>query len=263
MATILLVAGPPFGVALWTQVTARLSGHGHDVRELDLWHPLPEDPTVAGLAARVAEAARAAGPDVVVVAHGSAVVIARAAADLADIGALVLCNGPIDGLDPYTRALSVLAKQPHVFAATVLRPGPWTRWLSSSVGLRRAVVNPYVMDRDTVVAIAGPLVEDGAARLALARFLRDLAGEADRKGPNGTRTLLLWGNDDRLYPAHVADSARRLIPGIEVLEVPGGRHLHPIERPWFLADELHEWLAVERSPTPTPPDHDTNVTNSA
>ena len=66
---VLLLAGPPASAALWRDVQARLSSH-LPVEAVELFDPLPADPTVAGLAASVADRARALGGDVVIVAHG-------------------------------------------------------------------------------------------------------------------------------------------------------------------------------------------------
>ncbi len=245
MATILLVAGPPGSAALWADVVPRFTHHGHRARAVELWDPVPTDPTVRGLAATVSELVRDAGDDVVLIAHGTAVPVARAAADRVPPRALVLCNGPIDGLDPVTAGL---ARTPSGLASTLLRPAVWNRWLASSAGLRRTVVNPYVMDRDTVVALTAPYIRSADGRRAVAAFLADLRTSADRTGPDGVPTALVWGTDDPLYPPHLTDLARTRIPGVEVLEVPGGQHFHPLERPWWLADAVNEWLAVERSP---------------
>lgn len=244
MATILLVAGPPASAALWKDVVPRFAYHGHRAQTLELWDPIPTDPTVTGLAKTVADAVQAAGDDVVLIAHGTAVPVARAAADRSPPRALVLCNGPIDQLDAVTAGV---ARAPAGLASALLRPAVWNRWLASSAGLRRTVVNPYVMDRDTVVALTAPYTGSAAGRRAVAAFLADLRTAADRTGPDSVPTALVWGTDDPLYPPGVIDTARTRIPGLEVLEVPGGQHFHPLERPWWLADAVAEWLAGERS----------------
>lgn len=247
MPTVLLVAAPPASSAMWSDVVHRLTTHGIRSRPIELWEPVPIDATVAGLAARLVEEIESTDGEVIVVAHGTALPIARAAAAATRLAGLVLTNGPIEALDPATRTLAGLARSPRALAATLLQPAAWTRWLASSAGMRRTVVNPYVMDRDTVVALTTPYTRTSDHRAAAARFLRDLRSIAPPGAPQTARTLLVWGDEDPLYPAALIDTARARIPGIQVAEVPGGQHLHPIERPWYLADLVAEWWAGERS----------------
>lgn len=247
MPTLLLVAAPPASSAMWTDVVQRLSTHGVGSRAIELWDPAPADASVDGLAARLVDEIAATDGDVVVVAHGTAVPVARQAASRIDLAGLVLTNGPFDALDPATRALAGLARSPRALAASLLQPAAWNRWLASSAGMRRTVVNPYVMDRDTVVALTAPYTRSAEHRAAAARFLRDLRRLDPPAAPRSARNLLIWGDEDPLYPAAIIDTARGLIPDLDVIEVPGGQHLHPIERPWYIADLVVEWWSGERS----------------
>ena len=246
MTTLLLVAAPPASSAMWNDVTRRLAHHGLRARAIELWDPTPADPTVDGLAQRLVEEILGTDGEVILVAHGTALPIARAAAARTPVAGLVLTNGPVEELDlPPGRWR--LARSPRALAATLLQPAAWTRWLASSAGMRRTVVNPYVMDRDTVVALTAPYTASAAHRESAARFLRDLRSIAQPDAPQTDRSLLVWGDEDPLYPASLCDVARAGIPGIEVVEVPGGQHFHPIERPWYIADLVAEWMGVERS----------------
>lgn len=247
MTTLLLVAAPPASSAMWGDVIRRLAHHGLRARAVELWDPVPSDPSVDGLCRRLIEEIETASDDVVLVAHGTALPIARAAAARVPVAGLVLTNGPIDALDPATRTLARLARSPRALGATLLQPGAWNRWLASSAGMRRTVVNPYVMDRDTVVALTAPYTGSAEHRETAARFLRDLRQLTPPSAPQTDRTLLVWGDEDPLYPASLCDRARAVIPGVEVREVPGGQHFHPVERPWYIADVIGEWLAGERS----------------
>ncbi len=245
---VLLVAGPPGSAVLWSSVRARWEGVLH-AEAVELFEPVPADPTVQGLAQRLADRVASAPRPLAVVAHGTAVPVALAAASLSPPARLVLSDGPIHRLDPFTRALASLCRVPRIAANTLLQPAFLERWLSSSAGLRRAVVNPYVMDRDTVVALLAPLVRTPQSRLALARFLGSLP-EAVRsphrfEGP----TLLCWGELDPLYPIQMADEARRWLPRATTVSIPGGQHMHPEERPWEIADQVAAWLT--REPTTT------------
>jgi pimeloyl-ACP methyl ester carboxylesterase len=179
-----------------------------------------------------------------VVAHGLALPAAIAAARLSPPRALVLSNGPLGRLDPVTAALARAPGLPFL-----LNPAIWLRWLASSAGLRRAVVNPYVMDRDTVVALCGPSVDSAAGRRATAAYakslLRPLPDARDLPCP----VLLLWGDADALYPPFLAASGEAAGPGTTYVAVPGGRFLHPEERPWAMADAIASWVGSRRSVT--------------
>ncbi len=243
MATILLVAGPPFGPPLWDQVARRLRHHGHRVHT----HALVGPEAGPGLDGRVAglSAAAAALDAPVLVAHGLAVPVALRLGPAAGLAGLVLSNGPVDAVDPVVRGLARLCRSPGLAARSWLHPVLFQRWLWSSAGLRRAVVNPYVMGRDTVVAVTGAALVSAAARADMARFMVDLVeyGPWPGTAPAAAgRRLLVWGDDDRLYPAAVADRARVKLEDADFVRVPGGRHLHPVERPWELADAVHGWL---------------------
>lgn len=216
-----------------------------DVEAIELFDPPPEDPTVHGLAAAVVARARALKRPIALVAHGSAVPVAWRAAAALEPAALVLSDGPVSRLDPVTTALCQLARSPWLFSKTVLQPHVLTSWLVSSAGLRRAVVNPYVADRDTVVALLAPLLRSPAHRLAVARFLASLPTAVGSPPSFAGRTLLCWGDADPLYGPEMADEARRWLPQADVVAVPGGQHLHPVERPWAMADLVMAWLAKQ------------------
>jgi pimeloyl-ACP methyl ester carboxylesterase len=239
--TILLVSGPPVSALLWDDVADRLKYHGLAVEVVELFAPVPPDPSVAGLARDLGKAVDAIEGPVVLVAHGTAVPVAWELAGSADLAGLVLTNGPIASLDPFLRTFCRLARSPRLLATTLLQPGLLQRWLASSAGLRRTVVNPYVMDRDMVVAISAPYLQSPASRLAVAEFLKDLPQAVDSPGPLDVPTLLLWGDEDRLYPPSTIDSIRHLLPRISHERICGGQHHHPAERPWDIADRLATW----------------------
>ena len=170
------------------------------------WDPTPADPTVDGLAQRLMEEILGTEGEVTV-AHGTALPIARAAAARTPVAGLVLTNGPVEELDPATRTLARLARSPRALAATLLQPAAWTRWLASSAGCAGTVVNPYVMDRDTVVA-RPPYTASAAHRESAARFLRDSAALRSRMRLRRTGPRC-GGDEDPLYPASLRRGPRR------------------------------------------------------
>ena len=186
-------------------------------------------------------------PNDVCIAHGLAVpALIRALALGAAPRAVVLSNGPITRLDPVTRTwIGFGALLPMLLSPPIV-----TRWLRSSAGLRRAVCNPYIMDRDTLAAIADPLFGSVALRRAVAEYLRSL-DTLPALPAGGPPVWLVWGDDDPLYPLAEADSADVILGGGRVVAIPGGRFVHPEERSWALADRVTALFAqVERIPTP-------------
>jgi pimeloyl-ACP methyl ester carboxylesterase len=230
----LLLSGPPFGALMWDATALRLRGAGHPVTCLSGSELDPDDPE-----RDLADRLRALGPDVVLFAHGTAIPTAVRAARQQQPALLVLCDGPLIAVDPITATLGRLA----ALGATALHPVWLQRYLASSLGLRRAVANPYAMDRDIVVALTDPCLAKNNDRDVAARWLSKRLAPPLADGGYDGRTLLLWGDSDRLYPASHADSALALLPAGKHLRVPGGRFMHPVERPWFLADEVLAYLA--------------------
>ena len=239
--TILLVSGPPVSALIWDDVVDRLKFHAQAVEVVELLEPVPADPSVAGLARDLGKAVEAIEGPVVLVAHGTAIPVAWQLAETAELAGLVLTNGPIASLDPFLKTFCHLARSPRLLASTLLQPGLLRLWLASSAGLRRTVVNPYVMDRDMVVAISEPYLQSPASRLAVAEFLKDLPQAVKSPGSLEVPTLLLWGDEDRLYPPSTIDSIRHLLPRISHERICGGQHHHPAERPWDIADRLVNW----------------------
>lgn len=245
MATIMLVAGPPFGPPMWDAVRRRLEHHGHTVHVHSLVGEAAAAGGVQGARAALVEALHRLPEPPVLVGHGLAVPVLVGLPDDVPSAGLVLSNGPVTQLDPVTRLLARACLRPRLAAATLLQPPVFQRWLWSSAGLRRAVVNPYVMGRDTVVAVTAEALSTPAARANLAAFMVSLAKldwAAAPRLPDGVPALLVWGDDDRLVPPGQAEALRVNYENCLQVSIPGGRHLHPIERPWELADQVDSWI---------------------
>ncbi len=234
-----LLVGPPFGPPLLRHVQDRLGG---DPARSVLDSTFPEHGWRERAEALVG---RLGSEPVVVVAHGLAAPVAIAAALKSPPAALVLSNGPITRLDSFTAIAARMAGSPGSRALlehALLRPPFWLRWLASSAGLRRAVVNPYVMDRDTVALLCQPSVATPADRQATVAYLRSLAEGLPDVRAVACPVLLAWGSGDPLYPASEADYAEAGCPRARHLSIPGGRFVHPEERPWAMADAIEGWL---------------------
>ena len=101
-------------------------------------------------------------------------------------------------------------------------------------------MNPYVMDHDMAVTLSAPWGSSAAARTLAATWVRELGALVASEIGEVSEISAIWGDGDVLYP--VAE-ARRVVPEERLRTVPGGRHLHPVERPWAFADALVELLS--------------------
>lgn len=246
MRTLWFLAGPPLGEGIYRSVIQRL-GEGEARALLSEEHPTDG---WQERGAALAEDLKKAG-EVVLFAHGLAVPAAVEAARIAPPALLVLSNGPIRQLDPVTAALGRLASAPGgrlLLGDLLLQPALWLRFLASSAGLRRTVVNPYVMDRDTVATLASPGIQSRGARRAVASYLSSLSKGLPDASSVRAPIRLVWGDADPLYPAYEADYLDTVLGGGRHHPVAGGQHFHPEERPWYLAEQLQEALRREGLP---------------
>lgn len=233
---VLLVTGPPVGAAIFREVQRRLAPRRSLALEL-----LTDEPAgIRDLAARLDAAVREIDA-AAVAAHGLAVPVAMR---LETEALVVISNGPIQALDPVTAGLAAI---PGRALASLLRPALFRRWLSSSAGLRRAVVNPYVMDRDTVAMLSEVSLGSAARRRATAAWIADLPRALSEPAPRPRRLAAIWGDADFIYPIQQLEF---LGDGQQIESIPGARLLHPEERPWALADALAG--ALEAAPEARP-----------
>ncbi len=228
---ILLVAGPPLSARVFREVQARLLPR----RTLAL--ELIEAPVegIDALTEALQQTIQRTGAKTLV-ACGLAIPLALTAG----ASTLVVCCGPIARLEPITAAMARLPAP--ILAETLLRRRILLRWLASSIGLRRLVVNPYVMDHDTVAALLEPLLRTRETRQRTAAWIRDLPKAVAAPSFRGDRLIGIWGSNDRIYPLSKAKMEIEALGGEGVIPIPGGRHLMVEERPWSLADTLIEVL---------------------
>jgi hypothetical protein len=243
----LFIAGPPFDTSLWKDVSERLNIHGYTNEFVSLL--VDGDGSMRTEAERVAHEIQQSTEPVILVAQGSALPVALTAATIAKPAGIVLTNGVLGRTDPMTRALCAAAQMPQLMFNQMCSPQIILRWLSSSAGLRRAVVNPYVMDHDTTVAICGPIFEDKAKRKRLQRYLKDLSTEANKSPTFSAKTLLCWGDSDLLNPVKTSPFDKQSTDLITKEVILGGKYLHPVERPWEIADRIHEWAVKHLTTT--------------
>lgn len=225
------VSAPPFGPAIWAAVRTRLGG-GVD------WSP---GPVGVGTWAAAAEelVGRFGDGRTVLVGHGLAVPAVLGAAARGPFGGVVVVNGPVTRVDPVTRAFARFGALPG--APGLLRPALVLALLRSSLGLRRAVRNPYVMDREQVAALCTSSFATGQDRRVAVSWAASVVAGLPELGGIHAPVLALWGREDALYPCEEAAFVEGVCPRGESVQVGGARLGGPVELPWAFADLLDDW----------------------
>jgi hypothetical protein len=235
---VVAVAGPPTSGLIFRQLRQPLARAGYGLRILEPFHPPPPSGHLDALADRLAPAIDASS---IVLGHGLGNPLAIALAARRRPAALCLLNGAVERLDPVSRAVVRWAAIVPWVTRAASHPRIAIGALASSAGLRRAVVNPYAMDRDTVAMLSMPLLTTRAHRRATTEYLGSLSTNLHPTPLGGVPVVLIWGTSDLLYP--IPRDPSRWFPGSEVTAVsqPGGRFLAIEERPWEVSDLLVGW----------------------
>ena len=247
MISFLFVTGPPFDAPLWDAVVRRIRNHGHSASAVEMFDG--GDGSIDFESNRLAERILTTKRPIVLVAHGTAVPAAIEACRKLQPDGLVLSNGPLYHTDLFTRLLIRWAKLPAAVTQKVVSPKRSMSFLASSMGLRRLVVNPYVMDHDTTVMVCGPIFASTARFDRMRSYLKTLMNFDWTNAPADVPILVCYGDDDPISTRNIEHFLNKNQSNIETIPVPGGRYLHPIERPWELADRCVDW--AENSLTTT------------
>ncbi len=233
------LAGPPTSSLLFRHLARPVIEAGCSLVLPELFDPPAEDGRISALVARLSPVVPEGA---LLLSHGLALPLARALAlARSDLAGLVVISGPLRRLDPLSRALGQVARRVPALARQLLRPGLAVPALASSAGLRRAVVNPYVMDRDIVAMLSAPLLASASHRRYVAQYLADLASWNARASGSSHRELWLWSALDRLYPP--PDLLSRW-PGegeVQTRVMDGARFMAVEEKPWDVARLVVEW----------------------
>jgi pimeloyl-ACP methyl ester carboxylesterase len=225
---------------LFRHLAAPIARSGRSLVLPELFHPVPLRCDPRGLAERLAPVVP---PDATILVHGLALPVGLALVGLGRGASLVLLDGPLEGLDPVTSAVATLARRAPGVVRGLLHPTLLVRLLSSSLALRRTVVNPYVMDRDIVALLFGPVVATSAHRRAVTEYLGQIMDMTAPWANPGVPVALLWSSSNRPYP--IPRHASRSLGGasVRVIVQPGTRYFNVEERPWEVAEALLAWLA--------------------
>jgi pimeloyl-ACP methyl ester carboxylesterase len=106
-----------------------------------------------------------------------------------------------------------------------------------------ALEDPAAVPEETLRGFIEPLLGNERREHAAQRWMadltdRDLRAVEPALGRLAAPTLLLWGDDDVFFPIDHARRLAGLIPGSELVEIPGARLFHPLEHPAQLAGHL-------------------------
>jgi len=125
--------------------------------------------------------------------------------------------------------------------------------MAGDLGMARAVLGTGLADPDgvsdeVVRGFVEPVVRHERSERAIQRWMtdltdRDLQAVQDDLGRLDVPTLVLWGTDDIFFPVDDARRLAALIPGAELVEVPGAKLFHPLEQPDLLAGHLRRLWA--------------------
>ena len=171
MAEIWFISGPPFDVAIWRAVEARVRDLGFTTRAWPCLMAGSGD--IAEEVARLKADLEAAADDVLLVGHGSALPLIRAVGTHAKVSGLVLSNGPGETADRLSRLWTRVFSIPQPLRKSLLSP---TVVMPFSVvsGAGADGGQPLRHGHDTVVAIVSRF-NDSARRERVATYYQSLA----------------------------------------------------------------------------------------
>lgn len=233
--SILLIAGLPFEESFWYAVQQRLTtqgysshtwvlckNHGEINQQLDDLHQFITEHSID-----------------TIVAHGLSVPLAIETFKASKCQQLILSNGFLTtkvGLSQWI--LPRLLNIPCTLKRQLLRPSILIPVLASSAAFRRLVINPYVMDRETIETLSKDLLNNTNYRKNVSTYLRELNSWSLPKKLDGV-IHAIWGDHDLLFPVEQLE----FLSAIENIDlhthlIEGGAHFHPVERPWSLADQI-------------------------
>ena len=250
-APVVFVHGLLVNGDLWREVVPVLSGRCI-VPDLPLGsHAVPMDPgadlSPPGLARLVGEFLGALDlRDVTLVGNdtGGAICQLVVARHPECVTRLVLtnCDAFENFLPPLLRPFQYGARLPgFAFAvAQLLRVAPLRRLFIASVA--RQTPEPAVLD-----SYFSPIIRDPGVRRDVTKVLRGISNrytlEAARSFPGFHRpVLLVWGEDDFLFPLRFAERLRRAFPDARLERVAGSRAFVPEDKPDRLAGLIGTFL---------------------
>jgi pimeloyl-ACP methyl ester carboxylesterase len=246
-----------------------LRGHGESEPPAD-----PERSTIDDCVADLLAVLDAAGEDRAVLAgHSMGVQVSLEAHRRAPervAGLLLLCGAPGRLLDTFHDTAVLRSVLPYARAVidrwpTLARAG-FRALVTTDVALEYALafeVNRALLQREDLLPYFADL-----SCVDPALFVRLLASAAAHDTAEHlpqvqVPTLVVAGVRDSFTPMHLSVHMHEAIPGSELLVLPGGTHVAPLEHPEIVAERVTTFLAAKvplarprrrpRRPTPRPP----------
>lgn len=238
--SILLVAGIPFDGSFWKAVQHRLVQHNC---ESTTWTLCRETGSLGEQIQDLKKVLLEKNIDTVI-AHGLSIPVALEACHIVGNRTLIISNGlltPNVGLIRWI--LPRLQQMPCTITRQVLRPSISLPILSSSAAFRRLVINPYVMDRNTLADLTEAVLSSPSYRKNVGSYISSL-GTWKFRTPKDTTVFAIWGDHDLLFPIEQIEACKQQlqISRQHIHRIEGGAHFHPIERPWSIADAIQTIL---------------------
>ncbi|OBA78624.1 hypothetical protein A9W99_23440 [Mycobacterium sp. 1164966.3] len=247
---VVFVHGLLVSSELWTPTADALAARGVRSYALDLplgCHPIAlrreADLRPAGVAGLIVAFIEELGlTDVVLVGNDTGTALCQFVVDIDDsrIGQLVLTNG--DAFDQFPprslRPVFNVGRHPAGIYAlmTIMRPA----WLRQRIQ-GQTVSKP--LDSELTRRWITPALADRGVRRDTAKFLRgvdasELLDISARLKRFPKPVLLLWGDEDRLFPIELAHRLQNTFPDARLIEIPGGRTFFPLDEPQRVADAI-------------------------
>ena len=236
MTTILCIPSPPFGAFFWTAVCKRLEDHHQPTKIVT---PLLDAENLAQATRLLDDELSSIDDSIILLTHGATLNLGLALATHPKVRGIVLTNGSVS-------KPSILAQLgsniPTSLLKIALSPRISTSIFSSSLGMRRWVVNPYVMNRDMVVRVCQEFLENRTYRNNALKWVGNNATPLSEAKQIETPCLSIWGTHDFFHPISERQQLDKILTQHTAIDVPGGRYLHALERPWETADALLQWM---------------------
>lgn len=236
MSTIICIPSPPFGQYFWEKVCERIAQSN---RMTKIVTPFVECGNLEEAIQFLKNEIIQINDDVVILTHGSTLNLGLELSKNKAVKGIVLTNGSIS---KPSHIAQIGLKTPKWLLNIMSQPDLATAIFSSSVGMRRWVVNPYVMNRDMVVMVCKEYLESETYRKNCINWIASHSLPISSAPCFETPILSIWGTHDTFHPLHERQKIENISPKHDAIEVPGGRYLHPLERPWETADAVLNWL---------------------
>ena len=221
--SILLLNGPPFSSLFWEKVQERLSKREQNSFCVNWIEYSGKIDKLMPFLLKTCKQNNCTQ----VVAHGLAVPLALELAQMKPELKITVSNGPTD----HHRMFSLLSKLPKI----ALHPSLALPSLASSLAFRRLVINPYVMNRDTIALLSKDILDNPKIRKHIHEYWKELQNWKSPSNLTSQEISLIWGTEDILFPIPKPEQMS-FKSSLQLIH--GGAHFHPIERPWTIADQI-------------------------